>query len=110
MDFYKIKHPTTQQIFDAILNNEYIPIENMQSKAKQVKVLLMDYWNTGDILVTFTSVTNSGGCPIFLGENDCLYEIASEQKGFFELNEDDQNHEIELLGCYLQTYDKVFNI
>ena len=39
MEFYKIESPTTKQIFEAIIANEYVPIEKMQSKAKQIKVL-----------------------------------------------------------------------
>ena len=40
MKFYKIENPTTKQIFDAIINNEYTPIEKIQSKAKQQHVVL----------------------------------------------------------------------
>lgn len=35
MEFYKIESPTTKQIFDAIVNKEYVPIEKIVSKAKQ---------------------------------------------------------------------------
>ncbi len=111
MKFYKIQNPTTKQIFDAIINNEYTPIEKIQSKAKQINILLMDYFNTDEILVTFTNVTNSGGCPIFLTSGCSLDEIASDQDSeFYNLSEDDQNHEIELLGSYLRTYKELFNI
>ena len=69
MELYKITSPTTKQIFDAILNKQYVPIEKIAPKAKQIKVLLMDYYNTNEILVTFSGVTNSGGFPIFLSSN-----------------------------------------
>ena len=108
--FYKISNPTTKQIFDAIIDNDYIPLEKMQSKAKQIKVLLMDYYNTNEILVTFTNVTNSGGCPIFLSEVTSLYEVASEDSEFYNLSEEDKDNEVELLGCYFQTYDNIFNL
>ena len=110
MELYKIESPTTKQIFDAIIKNDYVPIEKLQPKAKQIKVLLLDYFNTNEILVTFKNVTNCGGFPIFLSSNSCLYEIASEEEGFFDLSEEEQNHEIELLGCYLRTYNDIFNL
>ena len=111
MDFYKIETPTTKQIFDAIINKEYVPIEKMQSKAKQVKILLLDYYCTDEILVTFTGVTNCGGVPIFLTSDCSLYEIANEEdEDFYNLSEEEQNNEIELLGYYLTTYDELFNL
>jgi len=66
MKFYKIENPTTKQIFDAIINNDYVPLEKLAPKAKQIRVLLLDHW--------------------------CADE------------------EIELLGCYLRTYDDIFNL
>ena len=111
MELYKIQSPTTKQIFDAIVAKEYVPIEKLQSKAKQIKVLLMNHFNTSEVLVTFSNVTNSGSVPIFMSANDCLYEIASElNDNWFELSESDQENEIELLGCYLRTYDSIFNL
>lgn len=110
MDFYKIETPTTKQIFDAIINKEYVPIEKVQSKAKQIKVLLLDYFCTNEILVTFDGVTNCGGYPIFLTSDCSLYEIAIEDDEFFDLSEDEQNNVIELLGQYLTTYDQLFNL
>jgi hypothetical protein len=110
MEFYKIESPTTKQIFDAIINKEYIPIEKLQSKAKQIKILLLDYYCASEILVTFSGVTNTGGIPIFLTSNDSLFDIASETPGFYELSEEDQNNDIELLGAYLRTYDDIFNL
>jgi len=111
LSFYQIESPTTKQIFDAIINNEYTPIEKIQNKAKQIKVLLMDYYCSNEILVTFDGVTNTGGLPIFLTPSDSLYEIASENnKDWYNLSEEDQNNEIELLGCYLQNYDTIFNL
>lgn len=110
MEFYKIENPTTKQIFDAIINKEYIPLEKLQPKARQIKVLLLNYYCAKEILVTFEGVTNTGGVPIFLTENDCLYEIASESNDFYNLSEDEQNDIVELLGAYLQTYDSIFNL
>lgn len=110
MEFYKITSPTTKQIFDAIILRQYVPIEKIAPKAKQIRTLLMDYYNATEILVTFTSVTNTGGFPIFLSSNDCLYNIASEEPNFYELSEEDQNNEIELLGSYLRTYNDIFNL
>lgn len=108
--FYQIESPTTKQIFDAIINKEYVPLEKLQPKAKQIKVLLLDYYCTNEILVTFKNVTNTGGFPIFLTCDDSLYDIASEEGGFYDLTDEEQDNEIELLGCYLRTYDKLFNI
>ena len=111
LSFYQIESPTTKQIFDAIINNEYTPIEKIIPKAKQIKILLLDYFNTNEILVMFLGVTNSGGYPVFLSEGTCLYEIASENdEDFYNLSEQDQNDEIELLGSYLRTYDSIFNL
>lgn len=111
MKFYQIEYPTTAQIFNAIIANEYVPLEKMQSKAKQIKVLLLNHFNTDEILVTFDGVTNTGGIPIFLSPNCCLYEICSDlNSDWYELNEEDQENKIELLGCYMQTYDIIFNL
>ncbi len=111
MEFYKIENPTTKQIFDAIISNDYVPLENMQSKAKQIKVLLLNYFNSNEILVTFTNVTNCGGCPVFFGSNESLYDIASDHyNDWYELSEEEQEDEIELLGGYIQTYDRIFNL
>lgn len=110
MELYKIESPTTEQLFNAIIANEYVPIEKIQSKSKQIKVLLLNHFNTNELLITFKNVTNCGGFPIFLSPNCCLYEIASEEDDFYNLSEEEQNNEIELLGCYLQTYDAIFNL
>lgn len=110
LSFYQIEKPTTKQIFDAIINMDYVPLEKIQPKAKQIKVLLMDHFCTNEVLITFKNMTNCGGYPIFLSSNSCLYEIASEEKGFFELTEEEQDQEVELLGSYLQTFDNVFNL
>ena len=110
MEFYQITSPTTKQIFEAIINKQYVPIEKIASKSKQIKVLLLDYYNANEILITFSGVTNTGGFPIFLTSNDSLYDIASEEAGFYELSEEDQENEIELLGCYLRTYNDIFNL
>lgn len=110
MEFYKIEAPTTKQIFEAIINKEYVPIEKIQSKAKQIKVLLLDYYSTDEILVTFSNVTNCGGFPIFLTYSCSLYEIASEDEEFFDLSEEEQDNKVELLGCYLRTYDQIFDL
>ena len=111
LSFYQIENPTTKQIFDAIINNEYTPLEKIQPKAKQIKVLLLDYWCANEILVTFSGVTNSGGFPIFLSEGTSIYEVASEQnKDWYDLSNEDQDNEIELLNSYIQTYDTIFNL
>ncbi len=111
LSFYQIKSPTTKQIFDAIINLEYVPLEKIAPKAKQIKILLLDYFNTNEILVTFDGVTNNGGVPIFLSEGSCLFEIASENnKDWYNLSEEDQENEIELLCSYLRTYDSIFNL
>ena len=73
MEFYKIESPTTKQIFDAIVNKEYVPIEKIVSKAKHEK-------------------------------NEAFHLL------FYELSEEDQENEIELLGCYLRTYNDIFNL
>lgn len=110
MEFYQITSPSTKQIFDAIISRQYVPIEKIAPKAKQIKVLLLDHFCASEILVTFSGVTNTGGFPIFLSSDDCLYTIASEEPNFYDLSEEEQNNEIELLGCYLRTYNDIFNL
>jgi len=111
MKFYQIEQPTTKQIFDAIINNEYVPLEKVQSKAKQIKVLLKDYFCSDDIYITFNNVTNCGGVPIFLGGNFCFHEIAQEtMSDYYNSSEEEVEQEIELLSFYLRTYDKIFNL
>jgi hypothetical protein len=110
MEFYKIESPSTKQIFDAIINKEYIPIEKIQSKAKQVKILLCNHFCNNDILVTFLNVTNSGGFPVFLTSSCSLYEVAADNiTDFNELSEEDQDNQVELLGAYLRKYEDIFN-
>ena len=111
MELYKIEYPTTKQIFEAIIKNEYVPIEKMQNKAKQIKVLLLNHFNTNEIFVTFDNMTNTGGFPIFLSPDCCLYEICSGlNSNWYELTEKEQDEEIELLNCYMQSYDFIFNL
>jgi hypothetical protein len=110
MEFYKIENPTTKQIADAIINREYIPIESILPKAKQIKVFLLDYWNANEILVTFDNVTNTGGVPIFLSDKCDLFEVASEDDNWYNMTDEDQNDYIELLCSYLRTYDDIFNL
>ena len=109
MKFYQIKDPTTKQIFDAIINQKYTPIESIKPKAKQIKVLLLDYWSANEILVTFDVVTNTGGIPIFLSDKTDLYEVARENKDWYNMSEDEQDEHVELLGYYLRSYDDIFN-
>ena len=108
--FYQIESPTTKQIFDAILNGEYTPLDKVQPKAKQIRALLCAHFNTDEVLVTFDGVTNIGGRPIFLGANESLYEVASDFDGFYELTGEEQEEQVELLGAYLRTYDEIFNL
>ncbi len=111
MQFYKIESPTTEQIFNAILEGEYTPIEKIAPKANQIKVLLSNEFGRGELLVTFSGVTNSGGFPIFLSSNASLNEVAAENnEEFYELSEEEQDHEVELLSQYLTTYDQIFNL
>ena len=110
MKFYQIENPTTQQIFDAIINNEYTPLEKIKPKAKQIEILLKNHFCTDEILITFSAVTNAGGIPIFLSEGTSIYEVAEEQnEDWHELSEEEQNNEIELLSSYLRTYKDIFN-
>lgn len=109
LPFYKLEAPTTKQIFDAIICNDYTPLESIKPKAKQIKTLLLDYWDCKEIFVTFSDVTNTGGCPIFFASNVDLYTIATEQLGFYDISDEEQEYLIELLGCYCHTYDEIFN-
>lgn len=110
-EIYKIERPTTKQLFDAIIDNKYVPLAKLQPKAKQINVLLLDYFNTDEVLVTFSNVTNCGGCPIFLCADDSMYDIACENNEDFEdLSDEDKNNEIELLSYYLTSYNKLFNL
>lgn len=111
MEFYKIDRPTTRQIFDAIIDGQYVPIEKIANKAKQIRVLLQDYFDSSEVYVTFSNVTNTGGVPIFMGDDIPLYEIASEDDdNFYNLSEDEQNERVELFGCYLRPYNELFNL
>ena len=111
MNFYEIENPTTEQIFEAIISNEYTPLEKIKPKAKQIEILLKDCWGADEILITATNVTNTGSRPIFLADGTSLHEVASEENpDFFELSEEKQDEEIELLGSYLRSYREVFNI
>ena len=110
MEFYKIINPTTRQIFDAIISKEYTPLESIQGKAKQIYILLKDHFDS-EPMIAFNGVTNTGGVPIFLGSNESLYEVAADiNDNFYELSEDEQEHEIELLAWYLRTFKDIFNI
>ena len=109
MEFYKIINPTTKQIFDAIISKEYTPIESIMPKAKQIYILLRNHFNS-DVYVTFDGVTNSGGIPIFYGANESMYDIASDiNDNWYELSEEEQDNEIELLSCYARSYKDIFN-
>jgi hypothetical protein len=109
MKTYQIENPTTKQLFNTIIANEYITLEQLKPKAKQVHVLLKNYFNTNEILVTFANVTNCGGFPIFLSVDCCLYEIASDfYPEWYELTESEQNETVELLGYYMQKYEDLF--
>ena len=109
LKFYQIENPTTRQIFDAIINKEFTPLEKIQPKAKQILILLKDYFCSNEILVTFTGVTNTGGIPIFLSSNESLFEVAADEVNYFnELTEEEQEEEVELLGAYLRTYEQIF--
>lgn len=111
MEFYKIESPTTREIFNAIIIKDYTPIEKIAPKARQIKILLLDHFCTDEMLITFSGVTNSGGFPIFLGSGESLFEVAADNDDdFYNLSEDDQNNEIELLASYLRTYDQIFNL
>ena len=110
MEFYKIINPTTKQIFDAIIGKEYTPIESIMPKAKQIYVLLRNYFNS-EVYVTFDGVTNSGGFPIFYDSNESMYEIASDiNDNWYEMSEDEQQHQIELLSWYARPYKDIFNL
>jgi hypothetical protein len=108
--FYQIENPTTKQIFEAIINLEYVPLEKIAPKAKQIKVLLLDSWSANEVLITFEGVTNCGGRPIFYCDTTDLHEVASESNDWYELSEEEQNNKIELLAYYARTYDKIFNL
>lgn len=111
MEFYKIELPSTEQIFNAIIDNEYTPLDKIQPKAKQLKVLLMDYFCSNEIFITFDGVTNAGGLPIFLSSNESMYEIASNiNEDFYNLSEEEQDSEIELLWAYIRPYNEVFSL
>lgn len=111
MEIYKIENPTTKQLFDAILNKEYLNIEQLQNKAKQLNILLKDHFCTNEVFITFTNVTNAGGCPIFFGANDSIYDVLADfDDDFYSLSDEEQDEEIELLGCYTRSFEDFFNI
>jgi hypothetical protein len=111
MATYKIESPTTKQLFEAILNKEYLSLEQIKPKAKQLNILLKDHFCTNDVFITFANVTNTGGYPIFFGANESIYEIALDfNDDFYSLSEEEQSNEIELLGCYTRYFTEFFNI
>lgn len=72
---------------------------------------MLDYWNANELFVTFDSVTNIGGIPKFFTENCSLDEVAQEcNADWHALSEEDQEEDVELLGCYMRTYDEFFNL
>ena len=71
---------------------------------------MLDYWNANELFITFEGVTNCGGRPIFYCDKTDLYEVASESSDWYELSEEEQDHEIELLSCYARSYDEIFNL
>ena len=108
-EFYKTVNPTTKQILDAILNKEYTPIESIMPKAKQIYILLKDHFNS-EVYIKFNAVTNTGGVPIFYGENESMYEVAMDiNNDWYELSEEEQDEEIELLSWYTRSYKDIFN-
>jgi len=110
MEIYKIESPTTKQLFDAILNKEYLKLEQIAPKSKQLYILLKDYFCSNEVFITFDGVTNSGGFPIFYSENCSLYEIASDlNSDWYELNEAEQDEIIELYGCYTRDFKEFFS-
>ena len=105
METYKIQKPTTKQLFDAIVSNEYITMQQLEQKKKQLYILLLDYWNAKELFITFANVTNTGGFPLFFSDSCSLYEVASEyHSNWYELSENEQDEIIELLGHYTQTF------
>jgi hypothetical protein len=110
MQTYKIERPTTKQLFDAIVNNEYLTMEQIKQKSKQLYILLKNHFCSNEVYITFANVTNSGGFPIFFSERCCLHEIASDfNEDWHDLSEEDQDEIVELYGCYAQDFKDVFN-
>ena len=88
-----------------------MPIEKIKSKAKQINILLKDYFNTDEIVVTFKNVTNTGGYPIFLHRGCCPYEVCAEYDAdFSNLTDEEKDAEVELLYYYARNYNQIFNI
>ena len=111
MNTYKIEKPTTKQLFEAILNKEYLTLEQLKSKSKQLNILLKDHFNTNDVFITFQNVTNSGGYPIFFGSNESIFEVAADfNDDFYNLSEEEQDEEVELLSSYARNFESFFNI
>lgn len=110
LKFYQIENPTTQQIFNAIINKEYIPMDKLQPKAKQIHVLLKDHFCSNEILITFDGVTNTGGIPYFFSANESLFEVAADiNEDFYSLTEEEQDQEVELLGWHTITFESIIN-
>lgn len=110
MNFYQIKNPTTKQLFEVALNNDYITTDQLLPKVKQLYVLLKNHFNSNEVFITFTDVTNSGGYPIFFSENCSMYEIASNfNDDWYDLMEEERNEIVELYNSYTQDLKTYFN-
>ena len=110
MKFYQIKNPTTAQIFEAIINNEYTPLKMIRPKAKQIEPLLKDHFNSEEIFISFLNVTNTGGYPVFFSSECCMYEVLEDVNPDFKkyLTDDEKEREVEIFASYIITFNDIF--
>lgn len=106
MKFYQIENPKTEEIFNAIIKGHYVPLEKIKPKSKQIHVLLKNYFCSDNIYITFDSVTNTGGYPIFFNGNDFDFLDFINTEG---MDKADIDNEIELLNTYSRSFEQIFN-
>lgn len=97
MKTYKIENPTTQQMIEAIENQEYFTMEQFNQKKKQLSVYFNSLWPT-EPLISFTNMTNTGGYPIVFPSGE-MHEALQQFN-----NEIPSDEQIELFACYAQQF------
>ena len=101
----------TQEIFEKLINNEYINLEYVQPKVKQLNILLKDYFCSNEIFISFLCVTNSGGFPIVFSHSCSTYEILANFYGdeFYNWDETEQQEQESLFLDHVSNFEDLFN-
>jgi hypothetical protein len=96
MHFYQNTKPTTAEFLEAIEKMDYFTIEQLETKRKQIRIMLEDE-HKGEVLIGFTNITNTGGYPIIFCANDSVSDVLEEFNN--EMPDDD---EVELFSYSIQ--------